>query len=83
MTNTTINNFRKNVIGYVNQAITYNIPVNIATDAGNAVVISEEEYNGMLATLELMREPGLVESILEASNAQDSEFTQMSDMEWE
>lgn len=65
MTNTTITHFRKNVFAYVNQAITYNNPVNIATKEGN-VVISEEEYNGMLATLELMREPGLVESILEA-----------------
>lgn len=63
MTNTTITNFRKNVFAYVNQVIAYNNPVNIATKEGNAVVISEEEYNGMLATLELMREPGLVERI--------------------
>ena len=63
MTNTTITNFRKNVFAYVNQAIAYNNPVNIATKDGNAVVISEEEYLGMLATLELMREPGLVEQI--------------------
>ena len=65
MTNTTITNFRKNVFDYVNQAIAYNNPVNIVTKNGNAVVISEEEYNGMLATLELMREPGLMESIVE------------------
>ncbi|MEG0768046.1 MAG: type II toxin-antitoxin system Phd/YefM family antitoxin [Clostridia bacterium] len=65
MTNTTITNFRKNVFAYVNQAIAYNSPVNIATKDGNAVVISEDEYNGMLATLELMREPGLVERIME------------------
>ena len=63
MTNTTITNFRKNVFAYVNQAIAYNNPVSIATKDGNAVVISEEEYLGMVATLELMREPGLVEEI--------------------
>lgn len=63
MTNTTITNFRKNVFEYVNQAIQYNSPVSIITKQGNAVVISEEDYLGMLATLELMREPGLVDAI--------------------
>lgn len=65
MTNTTITDFRKNVFDYVNQAVLYNNPVNIATKEGNAVVISEEEYNGMLATLELMRQPGLMDDLLE------------------
>ena len=65
MTNTTIANFHKNVFAYVNQAILYNNPVNIVTKNGNAVVISEEEYKGMLAMMELLQEPGFVESIKE------------------
>lgn len=67
MTNTTITNFRKNVFEYVNQAIQYNDVVNVVTKNGNAVVISEEEYNGMLETLRLMSIPGMVESIKEAA----------------
>lgn len=68
MTNTTITNFRKNVFEYVNQAIQYNDVVNVVTRNGNAVLISEEEYNGMLETLRLMSMPGMVESIVEAAN---------------
>lgn len=67
MTNTTITNFRKNVFEYVNQAIQYNDVVNVVTKNGNAVLISEEEYNGMLETLRLMSIPGMVESIREAA----------------
>lgn len=67
MTNTTITNFRKNVFEYVNQAIQYNDAVNVVTRNGNAVLISEEEYNGMLETLRLMSVPGMTESILEAA----------------
>lgn len=68
MTNTTITNFRKNVFEYVNQAVQYNDVVNVVTKNGNAVLISEEEYNGMLETLRLMSIPGMVESIAEAAN---------------
>jgi len=63
MTNTTITNFRKKVYDYVNQAIQYNDVVNVATKNGNAILISEEEYNGMVETLRLMSIPGMVESI--------------------
>lgn len=63
MTNTTITNLRKNLYAYVKQAIDYNDPVHIVTRDGNAVLLSEEEYLGMVATMELMREPGLVDAI--------------------
>ena len=67
MTNTTITNFRKNVFEYVNQAIQYNDVVNVATKNGNAILLSEEEYNGMLETLRLAAIPGMMDSILRAA----------------
>ena len=67
MTNTTITNFRKNVFDFVNAAVQYNDIVNVSTKNGNAVIISEEEYHGMLETLRLMSIPGMVESIKAAA----------------
>lgn len=66
MTNTTITNFRQNAFAYVEAAVKFNDVINVTTKNGNAVLMSEEEYNGLMATLELMREPGFVESIKEA-----------------
>lgn len=83
MTNTTITNFRKNVFEYVNQAIQYNDVVNVVTKNGNAVLISEEEYNGMLETLRLMSIPGMVESIIEAAKEPTKECAVYDpDEEW-
>ena len=63
MTNTNLNAFRKNVFGFVNQAITYGDVVNITTEQGNAVILSEADYNNMLETLHLSSIPGMVDSI--------------------
>jgi antitoxin YefM len=65
MTNTTITNLRKNLYAYVKQVVTYNDPVHIVTKDGNAVLLSEEEYRGMLATMELMSSQGLAQSLRE------------------
>ena len=83
MTNTTITNFRKNVFSYVNQAIQYNDPVNIVTKAGNAVLISEEDWNSIQETIYLHSVPGLSKRILSAQQAPDDEFVSMEDMAWE
>ena len=53
MTNTNITNFRQNVFDYINQAIEYNDIINVNTKNGNAVIMSEEEYNGIMETLYL------------------------------
>ena len=82
MTNTTITSFRKNVFEYVDTAIRYNDVINVATKSGNAVVISEDEYNSLKETVYLMSIPGLVEGIQEARKAPDEEFTELKDVDW-
>ena len=64
MTTTTVTNFRKNVFTMVENAIRYNEPVNIITKDGNAIVISEEEYQGLLETLSLTSIPGMKEKLM-------------------
>jgi len=68
MLNTNITNFRKNIFGLLEQTIKYNEPVNISTKDGNAVIISEEDYNGLMETLYLNSIPGMRERIIEGMN---------------
>ena len=53
MINTNATNFRRNLYGMLEQAVKYNEPVNVSTKDGNAVVLSEEEYNSIMETLYL------------------------------
>lgn len=75
MTNTNATNFRKNIFEYLNQAVVFNDVINVNTKNGNAIVISEEDYNGMMETLYLMSIPGVVESIKEAAEEPLEECT--------
>ena len=54
---TNITSFRKNVFSLLEQTIKYNEPLSINTKAGNAIVLSEEDYNGMIETIYLMSVP--------------------------
>lgn len=67
LTNTNITNFRKNLFEYVDQAVTYGDVVNIATKHGNAVMMSESDYNGLMETLRLTSIPGMTESLRAAA----------------
>ena len=67
MTNTNITAFRKNVFGFVDHAVTYGEVINVTTKSGNAVIISEQDYNSMMETLHLSSIPGMVDSIKRAA----------------
>jgi len=67
MTNTNITSFRKNVFDYVDQAVTYGEVINVSTKKGNAILLSEADYNNMLETLKLCSIPGMAESIKAAA----------------
>ena len=58
MTNINITNFRKDIYELLEQTIKFNEPINITTKNGNAVVISEEDYNGLMETVYLLNTPG-------------------------
>lgn len=65
MTTTNITNFRKNAFNYVEQTVKYNEPLNICTKEGNAVLLSEEDYSGIMETLYLVSVPGMREKIMD------------------
>ncbi len=82
MLNTNITNFRQNIFSMLEQTIKYNEPLNISTRAGNAVVISEEEYRGIMETLHILSVPGMREKLLEVKAAPNSEFIPSDEVEW-
>ena len=82
MTNVNITNFRKNIYELLETAIKYNEPINISTKNGNAVVLSEEDYNNILETIYISSIPGLKEEIIEGLNAEDSEFVPENEVDW-
>ncbi len=82
MLNVNITNFRKNIFGILEQTIKYNEPVNISTKEGNAVVLSEEEYNGMMETLYLSSMPATKENIIEGLNTSIDDCISESEVEW-
>jgi PHD/YefM family antitoxin component YafN of YafNO toxin-antitoxin module len=82
MLNTNITNFRKNIFGMLEQTIKYNEPVNISTKDGNAVIISEEDYNGLMETIYLSSIPNMKERITEGMNTPISECIPENEVQW-
>ena len=68
MTTTTIEKFQNNLPEYLNQAVLSRDAVFIRSQNGNAVLMSEEEYNGLKETLYLLSVPGMKERLLEGLN---------------
>ena len=82
MLNTNITNFRKNLFGMLEQTIKYNEPINISTKDGNAVVLSEEDYNGLMETLYLCSIPQLKETIAEGLATPVNECIPEQEVQW-
>jgi len=82
MLNTNITAFRKDLFSILEQTIKFNEPINISTKYGNAVVISEEDYNGLMETLYLSSVPGIKESIVEGLNTPIAKCVPESEAGW-
>lgn len=63
MTITNLTLLRKNLFNTIDQVIDYNDPVTINTKKGNAVIISEEDYNALCETIMLLTQPEVVKKI--------------------
>ena len=82
MTTITITNFRKNIYSLVENVVKFNEPVNITTKDGNAVMISEDEYNGLIETLYLTSIPGMREKLTEGLNTPLDETISEEEVLW-
>ena len=82
MTTTTVTNFRKNMYSMVENTVRFNEPVNITTKDGNAVMISEEEYLGMIETLYLTSVPGMKEKLVDGLHTPLDETIPEEEVVW-
>lgn len=69
MENVNATNFRKNIFEYLNSAVSFGDVINISTKNGNAIVISEDEYNSLVETVYLLSIPGMKEKLIYGKKA--------------
>lgn len=74
MPTTNATELRKNLFNTLDNVIEYNNPVTVNTRKGNAVIVSEEDYNGMLETIYILSQKGLYKKIKEGEKEKTSEM---------
>ena len=72
---TNISVLRKNLFSSIDNVIEYNDSITVSTKNGNAVIISEAEYNAMLETIFLVSQKGRVEKIKEGEKEDISKMS--------
>ncbi len=82
MTNTNVTNFRKDIYEILKQTIKFNEPVNISTKDGNAVLISEADYNGLMETLYLTSIPEMKDKLIKGKNTPKEDCVAEEEVEW-
>ena len=83
METTNVTELRKNLFNTIDSVIKFNEPIQVVTKNGNAVLLSEEDYNALLETVYLMSQPGLVSKIKEGKKEKISEMSRFDlNEEW-
>ncbi|MBP3503204.1 MAG: type II toxin-antitoxin system Phd/YefM family antitoxin [Clostridia bacterium] len=82
MTNVNITSFRKDIYKLLENTIKYNEPINISTKNGNAIILSEEDYNSLIETVYIESIPRLKKEILERAHDSEDEFVSEDEVEW-
>ena len=73
MINTNVTHFRKNVSTLLEQTLKFNEPIHVSTRNGNVLVLSEDDYRGILETLEMNANPVMKQKLLEGKDTPLSE----------
>lgn len=82
MQNVNVTNFRQNIFAMLENTVKYNEPLNITTRDGNAVVLSEDDYNSLMETLRLLSSPEMRAKLLEGRDAPLSDCLSEGEVEW-
>lgn len=84
MYNTNITNARANLYNLVNMAIDDSEVININTKNGNALLISEDDYNSLLETIYIMQDKETMKTIKEAKENMKNEdyWVDESEVNW-
>ncbi len=84
MYNTNITNARANLYNLVNMAIDDSEVININTKNGNALLISEDDYNSLLETIYIMQDKETMNAIKESKKNinNDNYWVDESEVNW-
>lgn len=75
MSITNISVLRKDLFNKIENVIEFNDVITVSTKKGNAVIISEDDYNAMTETLFLLSKKGLLELIKEGEKEDIASMT--------
>ena len=81
MTHITANTARKDFESIIDDVIKYGNSISISTDDGAAILVNQDEWNGLRETLYLKSIPGMANSILEGKATPISEC--LDDIGWD
>ncbi|MEQ1606356.1 MAG: type II toxin-antitoxin system Phd/YefM family antitoxin [Pyrinomonadaceae bacterium] len=71
---------RANFFGLIDETAENHQPVRITTKRNNAILVSEEDWDGLHETMYLLSIPGMRESLLEGSATPDEEMVSHEDI---
>ena len=66
MTTLTATAARQQLFQLLEKSVKGHVPIKITTKGGDVIMISQEDYESLLETLELLSTPGMLKSIKEA-----------------
>lgn len=74
---------RKNLFNALDEIIEYNDQLTVNTRKGNAVIISEDDYNGMLETIYILSQKNLYKKIKDGEQEDINEMNKYNpNEEW-
>lgn len=79
----TATNARQDIYSIIQQVAKNSEPIEITSKNGNAVLISEDDWNSIQETLYLLSIPGMRESILEGSKESIDQCKSLEDIGWD
>lgn len=83
MPTTNISVLRKDLFNSIDKVIEYNEVITVNTKKGNAIIISEEDYNALLETLMLQSDPRVINKIKDGESEDINTMTTYNpDEEW-
>lgn len=82
MSTINITNARKNLYNLVENVVTYNEPALIVGKKGNAVLLSESDWNAIQETIFLNSIPGMTDRILKGGQTSLEDCLSEEEVEW-
>ncbi len=80
--NTNITNARKDLYKLADLAIETGLEININTKKGNVVLLSEDDYRGLLETIYLSQNKEYKETLIEGLKADVEKGVKEKDVDW-